>query len=108
MNPKENRKQVLDEAQQAVLADRNIDYGDPEDNFRDIASLWSAYKKVNFTRLDVAQMMTLVKIARCMTSPLKLDHYVDGAGYQACAYASAVADDKDTPLIELLGKLDGS
>lgn len=89
---RQHREQILEKTADAVTADRNIDYGDPEDNFLQIADLWSAYKKMPFTRLDVAQMMTLVKIARSTTSPTLSDHYVDGAGYQACAYGCAIED----------------
>lgn len=88
----QNRRAVLLEAEEAVCSDRNADYGDPEDNFLDIAQLWTAYKNVPFTRADVAVFMTLVKIARMKTSPKVKDHYVDIAGYAACGYPSALAD----------------
>ena len=65
----ENRRAVLLEAEEAVCSDRNRDYGDPEDNFDDIARLWSAYMSSPFTRADVAVLMMLVKVARMKTSP---------------------------------------
>ena len=89
----EHRRAVLLEAEEAVCSDRNADYGDPEDNFNDIAELWEAYKKVPFTRADVALMMTLVKVARARISPELKDHWVDLAGYAACGYGAAVADE---------------
>lgn len=88
----QNRRAVLLEAEEAVCSDRNADYGDPEDNFEDIARLWSAYTNRRFTRADVAVFMMLVKIARMKTSPQVKDHYVDIAGYAACGYPSALAD----------------
>ena len=91
----QNRRAVLLEAEEAVCSDRNKDYGDPEDNFDDIASLWSAYMRSPFTRADVAVMMMLVKVARMKTSPALKDHWVDIAGYAACGYPSALADDDD-------------
>jgi hypothetical protein len=36
------RAVVLDEARQCVLSDRNAAYGQPEDNFANIAALWNA------------------------------------------------------------------
>ena len=91
----ENRRTVLLEAEEAVCSDRNKDYGDPEDNFDDIASLWSAYMRSTFTRADVAVLRMLVKVARMKTSPALRDHWVDIAGYAACGYPSALADGSD-------------
>lgn len=78
------RKEVLEEALRIVMSDRNTDYGTPEQNFGDIASLWSWYRGVAFDPHDVAVMLILLKIARIRTSPGKLDHWVDIAGYAAC------------------------
>ena len=93
------RQHVLDEAAVAVLSDRNADYGNPEDNFNDIARLWDAYwqarKPGPFTRVDVSVMMVLTKIGRLVTSPCKADHWVDIAGYASCGYAAALADAAD-------------
>jgi hypothetical protein len=73
-----------------VCNDRNRDYGDPEDNFADIASLWNTYmgnRVDSFTAVDVANLMVLTKVARAKTSPDKLDHYIDIAGYAVCGHA---------------------
>lgn len=89
----QNRASVLDRALEAVTADRNADYGDPEDNFEDIARLWSAYYAgPDFSRTDVAVMMILVKVARSLTSPTLEDHWTDIAGYAACAFGCARVD----------------
>lgn len=89
----QNREFVLKRALEAVTMDRNADYGDPEDNFADIARLWNAYKLgCGFTRTDVAVMMILTKIARAVTSPTLEDHWVDIAGYSACGLGCAEAD----------------
>lgn len=97
----EARETVLDNARTAVMSDRNTDYGNPEDNFEDIASLWRAWHKMGgdvrdneTTATDVAVMMILVKIARLKTSPLVEDHWTDIAGYAACGYAASLADDE--------------
>jgi hypothetical protein len=73
-----------------VLQDRNQTCGDPEDNFRTIAAYWTSYaqsigfKDTVFGSKDVAAMMILMKVSRLATSPGKLDHWVDIAGYGAC------------------------
>lgn len=91
------RAAVLDHAKAAVLSDRNRDYGDPEDNFADIAKLWNAYcdmashSEKDFNSVDVANMMILVKMARSIKSPTVQDHWTDMAGYAACGYSAALA-----------------
>ncbi len=95
---REAREAVLEGAKTAVLADRNRDYGDPEDNFNDLAKLWNSWLDIRkppgspINRTDTAVMMILVKLARLTTSPTVEDHWTDIAGYAACGYASALAD----------------
>jgi Domain of unknown function (DUF6378) len=79
------RAEILDEAKKIVTVDRNLEYGDPEDNFKDIADLWTAYLGWDVNSVDVAMMMILLKMTRLKQSPHKPDHYVDMAGYAACA-----------------------
>ena len=78
------RQQTLTAAAQCVLKDRNDAYGSVEDNFNNIAKLWGAYKDVQFTAVDVAMMMSLMKIARIKHNPTHFDSFVDLAGYAAC------------------------
>lgn len=78
------RSEILDTAKQMVCGDREEDYGTPENNFTTIAHLWSAYKNVEFSALDVAMMMALLKVAR-IKAGTKTDSFVDLAGYAACA-----------------------
>lgn len=79
-----NREQCLEKAKQCVNGERDREYGSPEDNFKKIADLWTTYKGVSFTPVDVAMMMSLLKIARIAgTSPTD-DSFVDLAGYAAC------------------------
>lgn len=87
------RQEVLDKAADAVLTDRNVAYGNPEDNFADTADLWSAYLGVEIDATDVASLMILLKLARVRTSPAKMDHWTDMAGYAACGAAAAEAED---------------
>jgi len=78
------RAETLDKAKQCVCGQREMEYGSPEDNFKAIAKLWSAYKNVDFSANDVAMMMALLKIARIRTGTATEDSFVDLAGYAAC------------------------
>lgn len=86
------REQILRDALQIVTKDRNQDYGNPEDNFATIANYWTEYlfskgliaRQDSITNVDVAAMMILMKCSRLATSPNKLDHWIDIAGYSAC------------------------
>lgn len=82
--PASPRAQLLKEAEGIVMKDRNSIYGNPEDNFRDIAELWSAYKGLRFTSMDVVIMNMLIKVARLKKTPGYRDGLVDIAGYAAC------------------------
>lgn len=90
------RSEILDTAKQVVTTDRNAQYGEPEDNFDTIASLWNAYlvgkhsDGTVITEKDVALMMVLFKVGRILTSTtVKEDSYIDAAGYIACGYECA-------------------
>ncbi len=84
------REQILDEAKSIVCKDRNAQYGEPEDNFKVIAGLWTQYAE-NYIKNgpilpeDVAFMMLLFKIGRLITGGFKHDTLVDIVGYAACA-----------------------
>lgn len=86
------RKSILAEAERCVCAERETQYGSPEDNFKAIALLWNAYmvsRRDSAIRIldaqDVAIMMALLKIARIASGQPKADNYVDLCGYAACA-----------------------
>ena len=79
------RAEILDAAKAIVTGDREKQYGRPEDNFDVIARLWTTYAGHSFTPVDVAVMMTLLKVARIKTGHYKTDSYVDACGYLACA-----------------------
>lgn len=91
-----NRADILEAAKEIVTSDRNKQYGEPEDNFDTIASLWNAYlvgkhsDGTVITAKDVALMMVLFKVGRILTSTtVKEDSYIDAAGYIACGYECA-------------------
>lgn len=85
------RAHVLELARKCVCGDREAQYGSPESNFALIAAFWGLYleEKLHLAEVaieaeDVAMMMALLKIARSTTGQVKLDNYVDLAGYAAC------------------------
>lgn len=93
---------VLDTAKKVVTTERGNQHGGAEDSFNMIADLWATYLNNTFlnkvplqdvfaikvTAYDVAQMMTLLKIARAVHgNPLNEDNYVDASGYQSLAAA---------------------
>ena len=90
-----NRTEFIQSVGEAILADRNIDYGDPKDNFQDTADIWNVHLRGRMlpgrelTAADVAALMIGVKLARMRTSPDKADHWVDIAGYAGCGVECA-------------------
>lgn len=84
-DPADLRREILSDAAVCVCSDRNLMYGEPEDNFDVIAAMWSAYLGMPVTGADVAAMMILFKVARIATAEKpSRDSYVDIAGYAAC------------------------
>ena len=86
-----NRKEILTKAEEYICKDRNTSYGEPENNFQNIANLWNSYLIAKcgvcipkLEAVDVGIMMTLLKVAR-MASGNKEDNFIDAAGYIACA-----------------------
>lgn len=77
------RENTLRKAIEIVNGDREGQYGSPEDNFKIIASFWSEYLKTKITPGQVADMMILLKIARCSSGQYKDDNYIDICGYAA-------------------------
>lgn len=83
------RQRILDEASDLTHNARNKDYGNPEDNFANIAKAWTAYLQARYpnvviTPQDYAVMHILVKTARLSTNLNHHDSTVDIAGYAAC------------------------
>ena len=89
------REDTLKMAAACVGGRREEDYGSPENNFRTIADLWTAYKRHPFTPVDVAMMMALLKIARISTGTATEDSFVDLAGYAACGAEIATKSDEN-------------
>ena len=87
------RDEILKTAEEIVTKGRNVQYGEPENNFAVVAEYWSTYlsqhnggRVILMTPMDVAVMMALFKIGRITTAgEFTADSYVDCAGYAAIA-----------------------
>jgi len=87
-----NRGDILDTAKEYILKDRNAAHGNPEDNFGNIATFWTAYLRMRNPHIlitpiadyDVAIMQILAKICRTNTSPKSTENWIDICGYGGC------------------------
>ena len=101
--------EILTKAEKLVSDDRAKTHGDKIVNHENIARLFSAYLTnkfqavININAEDVAQLMTLLKIARSQAGQNNIDDYVDGAGYKAIAGHIAEARHKKSTLSTTLG-----
>lgn len=87
----ERGREIAEEALETINGDRQDQYGEPENNFRAIARLWTAYitnkwlslaeTEFRLTDANVADMMVLFKMARLQTGTQKRDSSVDLLGY---------------------------
>ena len=79
------RKEILSEVEKCICSDRNVRYGEPEDNFNTIAKFWSAFLDIEIVAWKVAAMMMLMKNARIKSSKGRdKDSWVDSVGYSVC------------------------
>lgn len=87
MNREHNnvRSGVLEEADTLINGDRQTHYGTPQENFRAIAQMWSAYLGTSVSPSDVCNLMACLKIARLRNGPHR-DSSVDGCGYLALGH----------------------
>jgi Domain of unknown function (DUF6378) len=74
---------VLEEALRITRGDRNAQYGQPDQDFKRTAAMWSAMKGVEFEAREVAMFMVALKLSR-ETHQKKRDNWVDIAGYARC------------------------
>lgn len=117
-----NRRDLLSEASELVDGDRNVDYGDPIQDFSRTGKYWGIHisslfgrrihlmgldgdKDINVQTVigmlediiephDVAIMMMQLKHSRLAWSPDKRDHWVDAAGYAACGWDCTVRENE--------------
>jgi hypothetical protein len=81
------RIQLLREAAAIVAGERNVSYGEPEDNFKRIAQIWSVILGMTVTPEDAAMCMVGLKVARYGNrGTFQPDTWRDIAGYAGCGY----------------------
>lgn len=80
----DKEESILDEASRITSGGRSVDYGHPYDDFKRIATMWSAIIGHTVHIDKVALCMIAVEISRECNSH-KRDNLVDIAGYAACA-----------------------
>lgn len=96
------RTDILKRASGIVGGERTNEYGEPEDNFRIIARLWSAYLGIDISSVDVSMLMVLFKAARVKNGIGTDDSFVDIAGYAACGgEISSVEKELDDVLCDM-------
>lgn len=80
---------ILAEAARLVDGKRDETHGPQRTNFACTAGVWNWYlmhrKPGPLTGADVAEMMSLSKLARRMKGAPDPDHWIDGCGYTAIA-----------------------
>ena len=84
-----NRSDILRAADLLVTQERAETYGDASEMHDAIAGAWNWWLAGRLdspiTRVDVAEMMALMKAARRRHRPGHGDSYADGCGYTALA-----------------------
>ncbi len=76
-----NRDDILKNAIELINGDRAKDYGDAHENHQRIAELWSVVFGIKITVYQVVLCLILLKVARLIYSPKKIDSWVDIGGY---------------------------
>jgi hypothetical protein len=84
-----DRDDLLGAAKELVNGDREDDYGEPLENHRRIAGMWSAITGHEYTPEMVALMMIGLKLARLSRRTNHFDSWVDVAGYAALGWEMA-------------------
>ena len=80
---------VLVEASELIVGQRQKDYGDPKTSLECIAEFWTVWLNRRFNLniklegLDSCEMLSLVKMARLVTGKYLRDDPRDICGYQA-------------------------
>ena len=86
------RANVLAEASRLVEGERDNQYGAPYDNYKRVATLWSALVGTEITPQQASLMMCALKLDRAWHNPSHRDSYVDLAGYAAIGRECAIMD----------------
>ena len=89
------REEALGRVSDLIMRDRNSEHGEPEDNLGMIGELWTVLlgKKLKYGEkiadIDVARLMTALKLARSVHNPMNVDNWDDGSGY--CTIGGALS-----------------
>lgn len=94
---------ILEEALDVIINQRQNAHGGAENSFAAIGAFWTTFLRMQghdirheISAYDVAQMMALLKLVRAsMGNGVHADHYVDAAGYTALAGMLAGAATKN-------------
>ena len=78
------REEILQQAINLTMGDRNEQNGDPLENHQRIATIWSVVLNQTIEPYQVALCMAGLKLARLAHNPLD-DSFIDGAAYFAIA-----------------------
>ena len=78
------REEILQQAINLTMGDRNEQNGDPKENHQRIARIWSVVLGIEVEPYQVALCMAGLKLARLAYNPLD-DSFIDGAAYLAIA-----------------------
>lgn len=88
-----DREQILQQAIDLTMGDRNEQNGDPYENHQRIAKIWSVILGIEVEPYQVALCMAGLKLARLAYNPLD-DSFIDGAAYLAIAGEIVIKGEK--------------
>lgn len=100
-NATPERVNILNEAADLIVGQRQQDYGTPEENFTRMADLVNIHIAMNLATntplspRQISEIMILLKLSRTINSPTH-DSYVDIAGYAGIAGELAKAEESKT------------
>jgi hypothetical protein len=88
------REEILQQAIDLTMGDRNEQNGDPFENHQRIAKIWSVILHQEVEPYQVALCMAGLKLARLAYNPLD-DSFIDGAAYLAIAGEIVIKGETD-------------
>ena len=80
MNKKEDVKSILTEAENIVNGDRNVQYGNPDEAFKEYSNILEATFGIKLTPAEICKVQIAVKLGR-LKYKHKRDSVVDLCGY---------------------------
>jgi len=100
--------EILQTTLDLVTGNRQKQNGDKDENHENIARLWTAYlqnegklsKESSLSSLNVALLMSLLKVARSQVGEYNPDDYVDLCGYGSIAGEIADKHNNKVTLLE--------